>query len=235
MSVRAVEDIRKGAEITQNYIATSYPVACVDKRPSLLKNHGFICSCNGSSLGVNLPNLPLARYRGFSRTETAAFEKKANKASIIAALSQNELDAFAKIGPWWSQVKQGLMNIGQQLQAMMLTNGIVGGTTQQGRDLQVNACQEKTALILKSNNMFGIDDEVFEKYIARVVVRNAAKADEIFRYSERKNEHVPKDPVQQATMSTDAKLLEKARELLFLPSSPLPSRAFRDSRNMGDS
>jgi hypothetical protein len=162
------EDIKKGREITLDYIGAPGSSVAERRKPLLIK-YGFYCRCSGCVGNIVEPvdvllNLIDDIERPVEVTTT----------EILSEKTTEELDALAGFKSWHQDLEKYILVFNDKAASILRGSFIHGNDT---RELLKDRCRSMVGDWLRANNNFGLSEGVIEKYSIRASLNYKQVAD----------------------------------------------------------
>ena len=153
------EDIKKGCEITLDYSgACGVPVAF--RRKCLLETYGFYCRCRGCIGNIVEPLDVLLNLN-----EDIKRPVEVTTTEILGEKTTEELDALAGIKSWHQDLERYIL-VFHDNAASILRGSFIRG--HDAREVLKDRCRSMVGDWLRANNIFGLSEDVIEKYSIRM-------------------------------------------------------------------
>jgi SET domain len=149
----ALEDIAKGDEITHDYINVGlYPKSA--RRQHLSNKYGFYCRCRGCATNA----VYLSRVNADIKIPVRIITPE-----ILGERTAEESAALAEPERWCQDLEQYRRSLIPFLHAMFLNDHILG---EDDRDFHFKEYEENVGDWIRTNNIFGVNENVIQNYVA---------------------------------------------------------------------
>ena len=110
------------------------------------------------------------------------FEKHDVDVKVIGLPTKQELQKSAEAITWDDRFDSQFASVEKVLETLMRNNGLMGGSSEKGRGLQVNVCVQAVGSILRHNDDCGIGEDTLEKFMIKIPSGFQLNANAHFRH-----------------------------------------------------
>lgn len=154
---RALRDIKKGEELSNNYIQASGPTEV--RRQALLKKYRFVCQCQ--SCREN-------RFLSLSDVMESAFLDTGGKTSqVIGKHTNKEAMAAKEVNKWYKELVTRLLQRERDIEEVLRDGALKGQSTKTSRLQTVESLMEDQVKDIILNNKYGLSPEFIESFNER--------------------------------------------------------------------
>lgn len=184
ISIRAVEDIKKGDEIVIDYIGSTKGCPRDLRRKLLQAKFGFFCQCKICFNITPIQNLPV-RYTWITMEQTALFAKHTLGTKVLGLYTKDELRAYAEVDKWSITFLERIEAMSDMFKNIFIRCACKMKTSKSCQEMQLAACKLYFAKVWRALNKPGIDAETLQHYIDTLFAGIAKDAKNIFSQIEK--------------------------------------------------
>lgn len=157
--IYAIADIKKGEEITLDYVCAG-AVSVSVRRKYLSEKFGFICRCKGC-----VSNKTLSQFAVNKGKKDISTPVEVTNSEILGEQSAEEVAALAEIGPWMQSLKSFNDHMLDALSQACLVDHVRGV---ERREMLYSTYEDAFRKWLRENNKFGLSEQIIQHYTAMV-------------------------------------------------------------------
>lgn len=182
----ATEDIKKGDEITLDYVGAG-SASVSTRRPYLADKFGFYCRCKGC-----VGNKKLSSALVEQRMQELSIPIEVTTPDILGEQSAEELAALAEVEPWFRSFQDWDDKMVESLKEMCVLDYVRGSDS---RELLYDSYEEAFGSWLRKNNKFGLSEEVIRHHAAKARPNTVPEIEDYIQRLKEYDERQKKNPV----------------------------------------